>query len=254
LEKPEASENQLLDIARSFMLKCPAALAPLEDMYEKASISSYREYRSTHPRPPLPSGLDSERYGRDTSVFSDNLERDRQQQGFGRPLRAAAEDWQDITLVRDPDMNEPGDIRGKIQMIIGKWIDVSLPSLNTAHPSMERHVLVQKSDYSEKAKQFHDSPKGNPRCFDKGEDTNSLTGLLRSEIKLHYYTLARQTYMDRWPDGYAVGYTNAGIVPWCRGKFADKLGKADINEEINLRRVDVGQEPIVTIPRPRIRR
>ncbi|POS72236.1 hypothetical protein DHEL01_v209377 [Diaporthe helianthi] len=128
LENPGASEDQLLDTARSFMLKCPAALASLEDMCEEAAMFSYRRYRSTHPRPRDPSGLDGKRHDRDTSVFSDDLERDRQEQGFGRPLRAAAEDWKDITLVRDADKNEPGEVRGKIQMIIGKWIDPDLDS------------------------------------------------------------------------------------------------------------------------------
>lgn len=254
LENPGSSESQLLDLARMFMVKCPAALESLSEMCEESEIS-YRKYRSTHPRQSLSICINGERdrYNRQASVFSDDLDRDRRERGFGRPLRAPAEDWQDIVLVRDPDTNKPGEIRGKIQMIIGKWIDISLPSLNPDNPDKERHALVRRADYREKADQFEESPEGNPRCFKLGQGASSLTGFLRSEVNLHYYTLARQTYMDRWPDGYAVGYADAGIVPWRRGEFADKFGKADINQEINDQRLEVGQEPIVTISRPRVR-
>lgn len=215
LEKSDISENQLLDIARSFVLKYPAAFTALEDIYEKAAMFNYRRYQSTHPRSPLPSSLNSGHYSRDsrdTNIFSDNLDCNRREKGFGRPLRAAAQDWQDIVLVRNPDKSNPGKVRGKIQMIIRNWLNINLLSFNPDNPGKKKHVLVHKSDYSEKAKQFHDFYLGKPRCFEKGEGTGSLTGFRRNEIKLHYYTLARQEYIDRWPDRYAIRYINRGIV------------------------------------------
>lgn len=269
LEHPDTSEQELLKFARGFMEKCwksPAAtLEALEEMFKNAGIFKYSRYRASHPRPPPPSSLNRRRDARDArdarddrdaSVMSDDLDRDRRERGFERALRPATDGWQDIVLARDPD-GGPGEVTGKIQLVIGRWLDVSLPSLNPNNPDKERHFLVPASDYKDKREQFCGSTQGQKRHFTKSSSDSCLAGLLRSEVTVMYYTFELHQFGDRWPDGYAVGYVtsgNEGIRVWPRGKFALKFGKGNIDYEANREREEVGQHRITTESRPRPRR
>jgi hypothetical protein len=245
------------------MNKCPAALVSLGGMYSEAGISSYRSYRDTHTRPRQPNSLNilnGQHEGgsrHDSSLLTDDLDRDRQQVGFGRELRDPPQNWQDIVLARDPDRKEPVEVHGKIQLTIGHWADVSLPSLNPANPTMERHVLVRKADYSENIKNFKKGAedKNLKMTHEHGDDGASLKDLPRDAVKIMYYTSARQTYVDTWPITYAVGYVidgpNQRILPWSRGLCGRKWGTPNINDEVNRDRQEVGQDPIVVVPRRR---
>jgi hypothetical protein len=122
---------------------------------------------------------------------------------LAEPFKPLPEGWQDIRLDRDPHTNE-ANVEGKIQMIVGSYIDVSLKSLVRKNPNKERHVLVPKSEYSEKSQQFEDHAKGKSRCFSRGQNAIKLSGLFRKDITVQYYIFTLQRYLHRLPDGFVV--------------------------------------------------
>lgn len=71
------------------------------------------------------------------------------------------------------------EVFAQVQLIIGYWGNISLPSLDPDNPTIERHILVYQSDYTENMRKFENGVKDkNLRMiFPKGDNSASLTDL-----------------------------------------------------------------------------
>lgn len=247
-EASNPTRQDQLRFARGWLEHCLAVAIKLETTLasDPSLQAAFTEYRASNPR--KFSRYDSlyvkTRWGtlpRDSSVFSENPAKVRDEIGFSSGLAEPTPGWDDIILTHDPDdENEDpdhrGPVQGKIVMSIWFYLDVVLPDLRDC--SGERHVLVRRSDYPKETERFEGTTEGQKRRI-RSSDKITLARCRRDDIEVLNYTSEIQQG-SKWPVTYAVGLKKFDkkrhIMAWSRSVFGSKFERGKIDEEINAKR------------------
>ena len=255
-EASNPTRQDQLRFARGWLEHCPAAAIKLETTLasDPSLQAAFTAYRASNPRKlgRYHSPYVKSRWStplRDSSVFSENPAKVRDEIGFSSGLAEPTPGWDEIILAHDPDdENEDLDhrepVKGKIVMSIWLYLDVVLPDLENY--SGERHVLVRRSDYPKETKRFEGTTEGQKRRITSSDKT-TLARCRRDDIKVLNYTSEIQQG-NKWPVTYAVGLKKFDkkrhIMAWSRSVFGSKFERGKINEEINAKRQECGQATI----------